>query len=251
MSHKITAVCLLMSCLFAAVYGAAKVPIAVYYESLCPDSAKFITEQLYPAVRGELRDVVDLTLVPFGKSQFFTQGSEVTFTCHHGPNECYGNKVHACAIEHIQANSYQVEYTRETLTIDFINCLMKAGKNFPDNVYPGQRCAQENHINNWENIKTCANSTEGSILLRKAGETTQRLKEPLTSVPTILFNEQFEKNVNDRAQVNFVGTLCKYVSAPQPRICTAHNGAAARSMTTVSAILGSLLGLWSIVRLFH
>ncbi|KAH8293038.1 hypothetical protein KR054_009465 [Drosophila jambulina] len=275
MSHKIAAACLLMSCLFATVYGAAKVPIAVYYESLCPDSAKFITEQLYPAVRGELRDVVDLTLVPFGKSQvsvgqtsysiypfswtmahlhrsplqFFTQGSEVTFTCHHGPNECYGNKVHACAIEHIQANSYQVEYTRETLTIDFINCLMKAGKNFPDNVYPGQRCAQENHINNWENIKTCANTTEGSILLRKAGETTQRLKEPLTSVPTILFNEQFEKSVNDRAQVNFVGTLCKYVSAPQPRICAAHNGAA--KMTSVSAILGSLLGLWSIIRLFH
>lgn len=121
--------------------------------------------------------------------QFVTQGSEVTFTCHHGPNECYGNKVHACAIEHIQANSYQVEYTRESLTMDFINCLMKAGKNFPDNVYPGQRCASENHINNWENIKTCANSTEGSVLLRKAGESTMRLKEPLTSVPTILFNE--------------------------------------------------------------
>lgn len=113
----------------------------------------------------------------------------MTFTCHHGPNECYGNKVHACAIEHIQANSYQVEYTRESLTMDFINCLMKAGKNFPDNVYPGQRCASENHINNWENIKTCANSTEGSVLLRKAGESTMRLKEPLTSVPTILFNE--------------------------------------------------------------
>lgn len=202
-----------------------QVPVAVYYESLCPDSAKFITEQLYPALKSELRDLVEITFVPFGKSQvsdwdrkrqkereggrkqthtfvvvlqcahfaqFSTQGSEVTFTCHHGPNECYGNKVHACAIEHIQANSYQIEYTRESLTLDFVNCLMKAGKNFPDNVYPGQRCATENHINNWENIKNCANSTDGSILLRKAGETTQRLKEPLTSVPTILFNEVSE-----------------------------------------------------------
>jgi len=45
------------------------VPISIYYESLCPDSAKFITEQVYPAVKGELRDVVELTFVPFGKSQ--------------------------------------------------------------------------------------------------------------------------------------------------------------------------------------
>ncbi|XP_030370457.1 GILT-like protein 1 [Scaptodrosophila lebanonensis] len=238
MSHKIVGAFLL----FIAACSAAKVPIAIYYESLCPDSAKFITEQVYPAVKSELRDFVEITFVPFGKSQFFTQGSEVTFTCHHGPNECYGNKVHACAIEHIQANSYQTEFTRESLTLDFINCLMKAGKNFPDNVYPGQRCASENHINNWENIKTCANTTEGSQLLRKAGETTQKLKEPLTSVPTVLFNEQFDKTVNERAQLNFMGTLCKYVSAPQPRICAQHN--AAPRLDSVSATLTSVLGLW-------
>ncbi|KAH8273094.1 hypothetical protein KR018_000651 [Drosophila ironensis] len=250
MSHKIAALCLLMSCLIASAFGAAKVPVAVYYESLCPDSAKFITEQLYPAMKGQLRDVVELSFIPFGKSQFFTQGSEVTFTCHHGPNECYGNKVHACAIEHIQANSYQFEYTRESLTLDFINCLMKAGKNFPDNVYPGQRCATENHINNWENIKTCANTTEGSQLLRKAGEATQRLKEPLTGVPTILFNEQFESKVNERAQRNFVGTICEYVGQPQPQVCTALNGAATFGLASVSATLCSLLGLW-LVRLFY
>lgn len=245
MSHKL----ILLACLAVSVCSAAKVPVAIYYESLCPDSAKFITEQLYPAMKTELRDSVELTFVPFGKSQFFTQGSEVTFTCHHGPNECYGNKVHACAIEHIQANSYQVEFTRESLTLDFVNCLMRAGKNFPDNVYPGQRCATENHVNNWENIKTCANTTDGSILLRKAGETTQRLKEPLTSVPTILFNEQFDKQVNERAQQNFVGTLCKYVSAPQPRICAQHNGA--MGLVGTGSLLSAILGIWFMRQLFY
>ncbi|XP_064552972.1 GILT-like protein 1 [Drosophila montana] len=244
MSHKFV----LLACLAVSVCSAAKVPIAIYYESLCPDSAKFITEQLYPAMKSELSEAVELTFVPFGKSHFQTQGSEVTFTCHHGPNECYGNKVHACAIEHIQANSYQNDYTRESLTLDFINCLMKAGKNFPDNVYPGQRCAGESHVNNWENIKTCANTTDGSVLLRKAGETTQRLKEPLTSVPTILFNEQYDKQVNERAQVNFIGTLCKYVSAPQPRICAQHNGAS--GLVGASALLSSLLGIWFIRQLY-
>lgn len=45
-----------------------QVPVTVYYESLCPDSAKFITEQIYPAVKSELKDFVDITWVPFGKS---------------------------------------------------------------------------------------------------------------------------------------------------------------------------------------
>lgn len=38
--------------------------------------------------------------------QYTTLGSDVTFTCHHGPNECYGNKVQSCAIEHIQVRVY-------------------------------------------------------------------------------------------------------------------------------------------------
>lgn len=38
--------------------------------------------------------------------QYTTLGADVTFTCHHGPNECYGNKVQSCAIEHIQVRVY-------------------------------------------------------------------------------------------------------------------------------------------------
>lgn len=37
-------------------------------------------------------------------SQYSTLGSDVQFTCQHGPNECYGNKVHSCALEHIQVS---------------------------------------------------------------------------------------------------------------------------------------------------
>jgi len=63
----------------------------------------------------------------------------------------------------------------------------------------------------------------------------------------LFFNfQQFDKKVNDRAQVNLVGTICQYVSAPQPRICNQHNGASTPSLASVSAILSSLLGLWFI-----
>lgn len=221
---------------FVAVANAVKVPVTIYYESLCPDSAKFITEQVYPAVKSDLRDHTEITWVPFGKSSYSTQGSDVLFNCHHGPNECYGNKVHACAIEHIQANSYQTEFTRESLTLDFINCMMKAGSNFPDNVYPGARCARDNHISTWENIQQCANSTEGSQLLMKHGQTTMAFQNPLISVPTVVFKQQYDLKVNERAQNDFVGTLCKYVSQPLPRICASRNSA-------VSIAASPLLGL--------
>ncbi|KAL5285193.1 hypothetical protein ACFFRR_007130 [Megaselia abdita] len=208
----------------AALSSAAKVPVTIYYESLCPDSQAFIANQVYPVFKTELKDFIELTWVPFGKTTFETRGSDVMFQCHHGENECYGNKVHACALQHIQANSYQNEFTKTSLTVDFITCLMRAGKNFPDNVYPGKRCAVESHINNWENIAQCANSTDGSQLLKSQGEKTFEFMNPLTSVPTVVFKMAFNAEDQSRAMNDFQGVLCKYISEPKPRTCTI-NGA--------------------------
>jgi len=238
MSHKSCAFLLLA---VVAAASAVKVPVTIYYESLCPDSAKFISEQVYPALNSELKDFVDITWVPFGKSTYATQGSEVNFNCHHGPNECYGNKVHACAIEHIQANSYQTQYTRESLTLDFINCMMKAGKNFPDNVYPGARCARENQISIWENIQQCANSTEGSDLLKKHGDATNHFQLPLESVPTVVFQQQYEPKTSLSAQSNFLGTVCRYMSQPIPRICASQNSGVGIAFMPLLGVLGFAL----------
>lgn len=159
----------------------------VYYESLCPDSAKFINEQLYPALQ-QFRGNVDLKLIPFGKASYRTQGSETTFECHHGPNECYGNKVHACAIQHIEGSSYEPNNTKEVLTLNYVNCLMERAQ-LKSGEFPGESCARDTDIRNWENIAACANDTEGSDLLRKAGDETNKLQKPLTSVPTVAFRQ--------------------------------------------------------------
>ena len=39
----------------------------VYYESLCPDSARFINTQLSSAFT-QVRDILNITFVPFGKA---------------------------------------------------------------------------------------------------------------------------------------------------------------------------------------
>ncbi|XP_059621073.1 GILT-like protein 1 [Phlebotomus argentipes] len=227
--------------LFALCSAQAKVPVYVYYESLCPDSQAFITQQLYPAVKGPLGKFVDLKLVPYGKSNYTTLGADVLFTCHHGPNECYGNKVQACAIDHIQVNSYQHEHTRETLTLEFINCLMKMGNNFPDSIYPGEKCARQVGVPNWDNIERCANSTEGSKSLQRFGELTGMLQPQLTSVPTVTFRQKYDHDTQMMALSNFGLALCKKISSPTPIECSNIPGAAAEKSSAVLITVAALL----------
>ena len=63
----------------------------------------------------------------------FKESSEggYTFECQHGPTECLGNTVHACAARHVNSPSVLMEYVR---------CMMA------DNYVPmdaGARCAGE------------------------------------------------------------------------------------------------------------
>lgn len=54
--------------------------------------------------------------------------------------------------------------------------------------FPGEKCARDLQLPNWDVIRDCANSTEGSKLLQDNGVRTQQLNPPLTNVPTITFN---------------------------------------------------------------
>jgi len=40
----------------------------VYYETLCPDSKRFIKNQLYPVKKSSLGQSFDVQLVPYGKA---------------------------------------------------------------------------------------------------------------------------------------------------------------------------------------
>lgn len=44
-----------------------RLTVSVYYESLCPDSINFITDQLTPAYN-DFKDWINLEFIPFGKS---------------------------------------------------------------------------------------------------------------------------------------------------------------------------------------
>lgn len=175
--------------------------------------------------------------MPFGKSTYRTEGADVIFECHHGPNECYGNKVHACAIENIQSNSYRQDYTRESLILAYVDCLMRNGR---DPIYPIERCADEVDYKNWSYLRDCANSTEGSKLLQKFGDETLSFQNPLASVPTIVFKDQYESKLQKRALEDFRDTLCSVLHKDNihAKECVGHS--AANNLSIISIITAIL-----------
>jgi hypothetical protein len=72
-----------------------KLKVGVYYETLCPDSRKFIIDQFASAFP-KVINLIEVKFVPFGfgnKTVNQTDGS-ISFECQHGEQECWGNKLH-------------------------------------------------------------------------------------------------------------------------------------------------------------
>ena len=63
----------------AAAAGPAKVPLALYYESLCPYCSRFIVSRLAGIFEDGLIDAVDLLLVPYGNAR--VRGANNTINC--------------------------------------------------------------------------------------------------------------------------------------------------------------------------
>ncbi|KAK4878551.1 hypothetical protein RN001_011057 [Aquatica leii] len=217
-----------IACSLCLIYvNAQKVPITVYYESLCPDSRRFFTTQLYPTLQTNLSKWVNLTLVPYGKSnQTQLAGDQWQFSCHHGPYECQGNKIQACALHEIETTSpKQAEQGFNPTTLRFINCLMDKTEKKTDPTgadqytFPIKNCSEINHIQNYAGIENCAQHTTGSKYLLDLGIKTKKFQENLVSVPTIVFNDKYQAEESKAAEVNLIKVLCKYITKDKPEEC--------------------------------
>merc|ERR1712083_138990 len=130
------------------------VKMTVYYESLCSDSMNFITTQLFPNWQHFGQDL-KISFKPFGKANFTETETGWDFTCQHGPNECVGNKVHACALNQVTDPE---EY------VPLITCLMEIPAFDPQAAVD---CLENLEISSTtaEAITECAMAEEGSNLL--------------------------------------------------------------------------------------
>uniref|UniRef100_A0A8D8PV95 GILT-like protein F37H8.5 n=1 Tax=Cacopsylla melanoneura TaxID=428564 RepID=A0A8D8PV95_9HEMI len=186
----------------------SKTNVTVYYEALCKDSAMFVTKQVYPLLitnqSTSIAHYVDVTFVPFGKAKVINQTEDgmYNFECHHGPEECLGNKYQACAIKHVEDKMSLQKY---------INCTMAQGYLTKETNYSvGKKCADELKLDS-AMLETCANGKEGNELLAMFGNKTAELMPALTSVPTVTFNDMFNAEKQTESMKNLQSVLCKEI----------------------------------------
>lgn len=184
-------------------HDVSKVKVTVDYETLCPDSMNFVNDQLAPTFN-KIGSIMDVDLVPYGKAKYQQHGNSWTFQCQHGPDECYGNKIHACVI-----NSNPID-----VALKFVQCSMS--KNNP--VAACEHCAKDMGLD-WNAISHCANGDEGNELLHKHGVRTEQFTPKLTFVPWIIFNDKFDHSQFEESLENLLKVVCDLYKGTKPSAC--------------------------------
>ncbi|XP_073957590.1 GILT-like protein 2 [Choristoneura fumiferana] len=177
----------------------SKVNVTIYYETHCPYCINFFRSRLGPTME-VLSSRMNIHMVPYGnaKTTYDSENRQYMFRCQHGPIECYGNKIHACAIDLLQ-NS-----TKAAL---FNVCLMTETYSYAalDNVLTS--CGAKFHIQT-NDIRECVNSKRGSALLREYGDQTHALS--LNGVPSLMLDGEPSEFLEY--------DLCRLLR-PTPRVC--------------------------------
>ncbi|XP_031622561.1 GILT-like protein 1 [Contarinia nasturtii] len=170
-----------------------KLHIAIYYESMCPDSVDFLTNQFAPAY-DSLKNHIDVLFVPFGKSESENNGQ--IFFCQHGPAECTGNKMQSCVLDSL--NEDQDSKSK------FVTCQMKTNAE-----YTGQNCARTVNVS-YADVEKCSNGPKGVELQLNAEKETHLISKPYPSfIPTIVFSKQYDRSKQRRSLKEFKKLVCE------------------------------------------
>ncbi|KAF2896204.1 hypothetical protein ILUMI_09963 [Ignelater luminosus] len=172
-----------------------RLKVSVFYESLCPDSVRFITRQLYPAYE-KIGSSLLVDFVPYGKATHNKENGKWIFQCQHGANECWGNKAQACGI---------AENKGQDKTVNFVKCVMS--EPYPANEDAINKCAPELDVPS-QQILECSESVKGDELLVNHGERTHAVEPKITFIPTIVFNDKYDAQLQSGALSDFLWTAC-------------------------------------------
>ncbi|XP_063616800.1 gamma-interferon-inducible-lysosomal thiol reductase-like [Cydia splendana] len=179
-----------------------KVDLRVYYCSFCGGCVYFHTKQLEPTLK-KIGSYIDLKNYPYGLTSRYKKHGKIYFDCAHGPAECHGNKLHACAID-ILKNTTQSEF--------YNSCMMNStwggeGSSDKDAI----NCGRLMKIDSKPIIK-CANSERSDALMEYYGIETDKVSNPRDRyMPFILLNGK-EFNIAK----NLMKIICQTLAKPPP-----------------------------------
>ncbi|OWR51018.1 legumaturain [Danaus plexippus plexippus] len=154
----------LMSTLFKDLGQKEKVRIDLYYEVFYSGCIYFNQNEFGPLVES-MGDYLDIHTYPYGFARTIEEKGNIFFKCHHGPLECYGNKLHACALDNL-------EHSKAIL---FNICLMNSTESLGSDDKTADECGKNMNVDS-KPIKLCAKGNRGSELMKYYGEETKKAK---------------------------------------------------------------------------
>ncbi|XP_014294643.1 gamma-interferon-inducible lysosomal thiol reductase isoform X2 [Halyomorpha halys] len=182
----------------------AQVAVTLYYETLCPFSLNFITDELSPTFLdsqyGSL--IKELNLIPFGIA-IAVNSTAHDYVCQHDEAECQGNRFHACAIKHIQDKKSLVKYLKclaETVEVD----------SEEEEDYPVDQCLDKIPDGLYPKIMGCYNSEEGWKLMEENGRRTENFFN--SSGEEFVPYVSFDNGKNDDLAMEAISNLKKTIS---------------------------------------
>merc|ERR1712048_171255 len=184
--------CLVFLCL--ASLCSSKLRMDVFYESLCPDSKHFISQQLAP-MYSTLHNDVNINFYPFGKTEITEVNGGYQFECQHGPRECHGNIVQACTIAYVRSSNDKVR---------LIICMMS--QRDPSKAGPG--CFRRMKLNYWP-IKKCVMNGEGKRIVVNFGKIQNSLIPKPTDVPWINFYGEHSLGFSELEEYGLTKYICE------------------------------------------
>lgn len=195
---------LVLACV--CVTASQKVNVSVYYEVLCPDSIRFVRGSMWRAYK-EVPELMNLDLVPYGKARYERRSDDsIKFSCQHGPAECEGNMVQACALKLLPQEKQ----------VDFVRCMLTQRR--PQT--SGPVCAESLSLS-YAPVQSCVSGSTGPQYLMEMGQKTEALKPKLTFVPWIVVNGQYNEETQNAALDDLKSVVCsKYKGPDKPSKCS-------------------------------
>eukprot|EP00066_Takifugu_rubripes_P008304 XP_003974405.1 PREDICTED: gamma-interferon-inducible lysosomal thiol reductase-like isoform X1 [Takifugu rubripes] len=180
------------------------VAVTLYYQSLCPGSRVFISQQLFPTW-SMLQDIMTVTLVPYGNTKE-VPSAKSPFVCQGGEPECLGNMIEACIVHLTGPSSLQTIYCMEAAA---------------DPLTAARPCLQLYAPSvSWSTLDSCVKGGLGHRLMHANAAMTRALSPAHLHVPWVTFNGEYTAERETKAMSSLLQLVCQLYQGVKPAACT-------------------------------
>ncbi|KAM9718790.1 gamma-interferon-inducible lysosomal thiol reductase isoform 2-T2 [Menidia menidia] len=183
--------------------AASPVQVALYYESLCPGCRLFLTEMLFPTWV-MLKDIMSVTLVPYGNAQEKPDGQKYQFECQHGEKECLGNMIETCLLN-MTDMAFPIIFCMESST-DVISAADSCVELYAPEL-------------SMDKLKSCVDGDLGNKLMHQNALQTRALNPPHQYVPWVTINGEHTEDLQDKALSSLFLLVCNMYKGSKPPAC--------------------------------